>query len=113
MVDPNPTGAIAALASATNAAPTFDALGHVDDKGPSARICASQELRTAQVELYCDHRSDALSAIRRAKRALEDVGTPSAFVDLAALEEATWHARNNDTCAAVDALGKAKQRLDR
>jgi hypothetical protein len=102
MADSNPLG------SATHAVPANAQCASAD-----ARACASQEVRKAQVELYCDHRDGALSAIRRAKHALEEIGSPSAFVGLAALDEAAWHARNNHTTLAVDLLGAAKDRLDR
>ncbi len=107
MADSNPVGVSTALANAIHAVPS-----EVQSTSAQARACASQEVRKAQVELYCDHRDGALSAIRRAKHALEEVGSPSAFVGLATLDEAAWHARNNHTAAAVDLLGTAKDRLD-
>jgi hypothetical protein len=94
--------------------PPTEAIGaSPDDKRQAARVSASQDVRTAQVELYCDHQQGALTAIRRAKRALEDAGSPSDFVDLATLEEATYHARKNDVVTAVDLLTHAKEHIDR
>ncbi len=109
----NPAGVIAALASAAASVAPLPAVAQADDTRPLARAVASEEMRTAQVELYCGHQGDALHAIRRAKRALEEVGSPSAFVELGAMDEAAWHARNNETTAAVDVLDHAKQRLER
>lgn len=109
----NPAGVIAALASASVTASGAVPAALTDDTRPLARAAAGEEMRTAQVELYCGHQGEALSAIRRAKRALEEVGSPSAFVGLASMEEAAWHARKNDTTAAVDLLGHAKDRLAR
>lgn len=113
MSDSHSAVVIAALANAATSVPVKQGpvqAGHLTPA--AARACASEELRNAQVELYCDHRSNAFGAIRRAKHALADIGSPSAFVGLAELEQATWHARNNDTTAAVDVLSGAKQRLD-
>ena len=79
-------------------------------QSPDAQLAFGQ-LRQAQIELYCDHPTGALVAIRAAVRQLE---RPEAVLDapeLALLERAAWHVRRHDTDSAMLALDAAIVRL--
>lgn len=99
---------LAAMASASGyaAADTPDA-----DTGRTRLVQMGQDIRSAQVELYCDHRAHAITAIRRATQALEAAPGHVDPLALAALEEAIWEARRDHTDAAVAALDTAMLRL--
>lgn len=99
---------LAAMASATSyAAPEVDTRSFIQ----ASLSRAGDDLRTARVELYCDHRSVAIAAIRRATHALEEAPRAADSVAMAALEEAVWEARRDHTGAAVAALDAAIVRL--
>lgn len=85
--------------TATQAAP----LPHANGEALSA-------LRTAQVELYCDHDAAAMVALREARRSLIGQAPPEA-VALAALDEAAWHIRRHEMREAQLAIGQARLRL--
>ena len=105
---------VAALAAASgvthaNAANAATAPGDFGTK--LLRAQASTEMRLAQVELYCDHPSAALGAIRRALHQLERPSERRAADELATLERAAWYVRRHDTSAAVAALDVAMGHL--
>lgn len=71
---------------------------------------ALQALRTAQVELYCDHDAAAISALRDARRwLLGDTRTEGAA--LASLNEAAWHVLRHEMHGALLAIARARDRL--
>lgn len=57
---------------------------------------ATLALRTAQVELYCDHEAAAMTALHAARRELLGEAAEEAGL-LASVEEAVWHVRRHDT----------------
>lgn len=65
---------------------------------------AMDHVRRAQVDIYCSHNSQAMSAIREARDAV--LATPAEGVGdtLVALDEATWFTRHNDFVHAEEAL---------
>lgn len=69
------------------------------------------ELRIAQVELYCDHRTEALHAIQRARHQLRTETDSASLRELAALDEAAWLVLHHEHSAAITTLGAARQRL--
>ncbi len=99
---------VAAMASASGyAAPEVTGGATAD----ADRVRAGADIRHAQVELYCDHRRQAIAAIRRATHTLEAGSQVAAAQALAALDEAVWHARHDHTGEAVAALDTAMSRL--
>ncbi|MEY8877583.1 MAG: hypothetical protein AB9M60_13815 [Leptothrix sp. (in: b-proteobacteria)] len=109
---------VPALLSASSYAATDDlgaalAAAHqaATDAAAQASLQARAELRTAQVELYCDHRTQALQAIRRARRQLSQPQDGAAPHELAALDEAAWHVRHHEDGAALDSLDLARTQL--
>ncbi|KQP22470.1 hypothetical protein [Pseudorhodoferax sp. Leaf267] len=99
---------LAAMASASSyAAPDAEALANAS----ASLQRAGEDIRNARVELYCDHRHDAVAAIRRATHALEDAPRAIDPAALASLDEAVWEARHDHTDAAVAALDAAILRL--
>lgn len=99
---------LAAMASASS----YAAPHAVDGPGPQAALAQmGQDMRHAQVELYCDHAASAIAAIRRATLALEATPGPVDPLALAALEQAIWEARRDHTEQAVAALDTALLRL--
>ena len=99
---------VAALASAS-------AYGGTEDSARNAQLAAQasvgQDMRTAQVELYCDHDAQALLAIRRARAALEASHDTAAAQALIALDQASWHVRHKHMDAALEALNSARSGL--
>ncbi|MDP4301827.1 hypothetical protein [Leptothrix discophora] len=99
----NATTPVVALVTALTGAVGYgssDAIEPVESSSARARLNA--ELRTAQVELSCDHRGQALHAIQRARRELvADAGTAQQRV---VLEQAAWQVRHNDHVGAVSSL---------
>lgn len=77
----------------------------------AAERAARLDLQMAQVELYCDHRAQALVAIRHAMQLLEACKDKALEPQLATLSEAAWHVRHNDSLLAVALLDQAKDRL--
>jgi hypothetical protein len=109
----NDTASHSALLGAIVGAGGYD--GH-DAATPQASHEAAErearhDLQMAQVELYCDHRAQALVAIRHAMQLLEACDDKALEPQLAKLSEAAWHVRHNDSLAAVDLLDQAKDRL--
>ena len=76
---------------------------------PADQRQARQVLRTAQVELYCDHDAAAMIAVREARRFL--VGTVHEGRVLASIDEAAWHIRRHEMADAQRALVMARDRL--
>ena len=70
---------------------------------------AVAEIRSARVQLYCDHDVQAMADIRAARSRLED-GAPLARAR-SALDEAAWHARHGRFQDAELALDDALARL--
>lgn len=99
---------LAAMASATSYAAPDAAAGRSAD-AELAR--AGEDMRHARVELYCDHRPQAIAAIRRATHTLEASTQAVDAHTLAALDEAAWQARHDHTGEAVAALDTAITRL--
>lgn len=100
---------LAAMAGASSYAANDDEVGG-SSRAHLAR--AGDDMRHARVELYCDHRAEAIAAIRRATQALEDSARVADPVALASLDEAAWEARRDHTSAAVAALDAAILRLN-
>lgn len=77
---------------------------------PRAHGLALSALRSAQVELYCDHDAAALIALREARRSL--LGDLAAeAVALASMDAASWHIRRHELPQAQMALAQARQWL--
>lgn len=72
---------------------------------------AHHDLQVAQVELYCDHQAQALVAIRHAMQLLEACADKALEPQLAALSEAAWHVRHNESLVAVALLDRTKDQL--
>lgn len=102
------TAIVAALAAGSGAAMADPTL---DREIVQARAQAFVSIRSAQVELYCDHPSLAVAAIRAALLQLETSSTRHAATMLASLDEAAWHVRRHETAAAHRALDRAVSRL--
>lgn len=90
--------------------------GHLESTAPAvsheaAEREARHDLQMAQVELYCDHRAQALVAIRHAMQLLEACDDKALEPQLSKLSEAAWHVRHNDSLVAVDLLDQAKDQL--
>lgn len=77
---------------------------------PRPHAAALSALRSAQVELYCDHDAAALIALREARRSLAGDQPPEA-VALASLDEASWHIRRHEMPEAQRAIVHACQHL--
>ena len=76
----------------------------------TAQGAAAAALRTAQVELYCDHDAAALVALREARRHLS--GSAQVGADtLSAVEQAAWHIRHHAMDAAQRSLDQARAGL--
>ena len=102
---------VAALAAASGATHANATTKPGDFIANLVRAQASTEMRLAQVQLYCDHPSAALGAIRRALHQLERPSEITAADELATLEHAAWYVRRHDTSAAVAALDVAMAHL--
>lgn len=100
---------LAAMAGASSYAVGDDKTG----ARPDASLArAGDDMRQARVELYCDHRAQAIAAIRRATHALEEAARAADPVALAALDEAAWEAKRDHLAQAVAALDAALLRLN-
>jgi hypothetical protein len=106
---PSVVNLVSALAGATGYAATDPASDEVRPRELRDRAGAS--IRSAQVELYCDHPSTAVVAIRQATHELMASSDHAAATALAALAEARWHVRHHHTGEAVAALDDAMARL--
>ncbi len=112
MITATPTATVvAALAAASGVTHANAATAPGDFSTNLLRAQASTEMRMAQVQLYCDHPSAALGAIRRALHQLERPSETMATDELATLERAAWYVRRHDTRAAVAALDVAMAHL--
>ncbi|RCW68002.1 hypothetical protein [Pseudorhodoferax soli] len=110
----NDTASHSVLLGAIVGAGGYD--GHLDASAPQASHEAAErearhDLQMAQVELYCDHRAQALVAIRHAMQLLEACDDKALEPQLAKLSEAAWHVRHNESLVAVDLLDEAKHQL--
>ncbi len=72
----------------------------------SVRHC----LRTAQVELYCDHDHAALHALLKARHDMAEYLPPSSS-QLQAMEVALWHVRRHELDAAQQAIAFLNDQL--
>lgn len=99
---------LAAMAGASSYAAGDEEVG---SSSRASLVQAGDDMRHARVELYCDHRAEAIAAIRRATQALEDTARAVDPLALAALDEAAWEARRDHTAQAVAALDAAILRL--
>lgn len=97
------TVAVALVQSVGHAAATPREAHHAHDE-------VLDVLRTAQVELYCDHESAAMAAVREARKGL-DTHTAQDSLALADLEEAAWHLRHHHADEALNAIGRARKTL--
>lgn len=97
-------GAVSALvgsvgAHAADAAP----LQHPHNQAVAA-------LRTAQIELYCDHDAAALVALREARRCL--IGDePAEVAALSSVDAAAWHIRRHEAVRAQTSIARARLSL--
>lgn len=109
----NDTASHSALLGAIVGAGGYDGRTDAGPQGlhEDAEREAHRDLQMAQVELYCDHRAQALVAIRHAMQLLEACDDKALEPQLAKLSEAAWHVRHNDSLVAVDLLDEAKARL--
>lgn len=109
----NDTASHSALLGAIVGASGYD--GHVETEIHTAHEAAEREarhdLQMAQVELYCDHKAQALVAIRHAMQLLEACDDKALDPQLATLSEAAWHVRRNESLVAVGLLDQAKGQL--
>lgn len=113
----NDSASHSALVGALVGAGSYD--GHVQpaavQAGQASHGAAEREarhdLQMAQVELYCDHKAQAMVAIRHAMQLLEACDDKTLEPQIAALSEAAWHVRRNHSLVAVDLLDRAKDRL--
>ncbi|KQP49247.1 hypothetical protein [Pseudorhodoferax sp. Leaf274] len=110
----NDTASHSALLGAIVGAGGYDAhlesaAQHVSHE--AAERAARHDVQMAQVELYCDHRAQALVAIRHAMQLLESCDDKALEPQLAKLSEAAWHVRHNESLVAVDLLDEAKVQL--
>lgn len=96
--------AVSALVGSLSVQAPDTAEQHADH--PLARAA----LRTAQVELYCDHDAAAMTALLTARRAVMDSTQKNDFV-LTAMDEAAWHIRRHELDHAQSALQQAQARL--
>ncbi len=69
-----------------------------------------QSLRTAQVELYCDHDNTALHVLRQAQHDLAEQ-LPPASPQLQAIEVAMWHVRRHELDEAQQAIALLNDQL--
>lgn len=72
---------------------------------------AMAKIRRAQVDIYCDHNGQAITAIREAGRQLRASSSGMMAVTLAMLDEAAWLVRHNDYRGAEEALDAALAHL--
>lgn len=109
----NDTASHSALVGALVGAGSYD--NHAEAGHSVAHEAAQREahhdLQMAQVELYCDHKAQALVAIRHAMQLLEACDDKALEPQLATLSEAAWHVRRNDSLVAVELLDQAKGQL--
>lgn len=77
--------------------------------GP-AQGAAAAALRSAQVELYCDHEAEAMQALREARRHLSGE-TPVDARTITAVEQAAWHIRHHAMDEAQRSLDQARAGL--
>lgn len=77
----------------------------------SIEMQAARTLRAAQVQLYCDHREDALLLIQRARHELLAAHTDTPAAALGEIDQALWYIRRDDTGAAVARLDAARGQL--
>lgn len=77
---------------------------------PRAHADALAALRSAQVQLYCDHDAAAMTALREARRALAG-DSASQAVAMASMDQAAWHMRRHELREAQAALAQARLRL--
>ncbi|MFT3720651.1 hypothetical protein [Pseudorhodoferax sp.] len=85
-----------------------------DDDAPARAALQAQaedDLRLAQVELYCDHDARALIAIHHAMQMLEASRDETMQSELAALGAAAWHVRRHDSLTAAAMLERSRARL--
>lgn len=100
---------LAAMAGASSYAANDD---EASGSSGASLARAGDDMRHARVELYCDHRAEAIAAIRRATLALEESARAIDPATLASLDEAAWEARRDHTTEAVAALDAAILRLN-
>ncbi len=84
---------------------------HHEALDPALSAAAMDHVRRAQVDIYCSHNHEAISAIREARDAV--LATPAVSVGdtLVALDEAAWYTRHNDFVHAEEALEVALDRM--
>jgi hypothetical protein len=103
----NATTPVVALVTALTGAVSYGSSDAIESaESAAARSRLNAELRTAQVELYCDHREQALHAIQRARREL--VADAAHAQQRQVLEQAAWQVRHNDHLGAVQSLEVAR-----
>lgn len=107
------TPALALLAAfAGGSAQAAVALDAEIEKRAEGRAVVSQRLRAIEVELYCDHRSEAMGLMLQARRALlasREGTTPQALVEI---DKLILHVRRGETEQAIAALEGARERLN-
>ena len=74
---------------------------------PVPPTAASEQIRRAQVDIYCGHDGQALTAIREARHTLQSSATSMVADTLSALDEAAWFIRHHDFHQAERALEDA------
>ncbi|MFT3816137.1 MAG: hypothetical protein QM750_00660 [Rubrivivax sp.] len=105
----NPAPVVALVAALAGA--SAHAAGAEGTRLRSDALPAAQALRAAQVQLYCDHRDEALHLILQARHELLAARTGTSAPALREIDHALWHVRRDDTGSAVSRLDAARSRL--
>jgi hypothetical protein len=96
------TSLVGALANASSYTAPMEAGALVPVPEPVAAL-----IRLARVELFCDHTTQGVAAIRDASAQLRALSGPLPGAVLAALDEASWFARHDNVSQAERALERA------
>ena len=80
-------------------------------ESPAVTAQAVADIAHARVELYCGHDGQAVADLRAARASLQKAGGPTPAAALAALDEASWHARRGRYQSAELALQHALEQL--
>lgn len=82
-----------------------------EDQAHAPSAAAMDHVRQAQVDIYCSHNAQAISAIREARRELRTSTASGVAPTLLALDEAAWFTRHNEYLRAEEALETALEHM--
>lgn len=97
---------VAAFAAASaQAAPVTEE----GERRADRRALVNEQMRAAEVELYCDHSDQAMSMLREARRQLLAQRDDADASQVRGLEQAIWQVRHGDTADAIATLESARK----